>query len=170
MVVLVSTTKEHTILYVENIMNNKAKLDFIVNLHKKNTDSLGFIPAPYMEKLVNNDQVFLEYEGGLPSGYCIIGNGRGKTLKIYQHCVEEELRRLEHGKELFNKIEFEAQKRGYENIHLRCRENLESNKFWAALGFEFMYLEPKITQRTNKGINHWLYNVKEPIQYPIIGI
>ena len=151
-------------------MNNKSKLDFIIDLHKRNSDCLGFIPAPSLEKLVNNDQAFLEYEGGLASGYCIIGNGKGKTLKIYQHCVEEELRRLDHGKELFNRIEIEARKRGYEDIHLRCRENLEANKFWEALGFEFMFLEPKVTQRTDKGINHWNFKIKDPRQYSIFGI
>jgi|TARA_R100000030_G_scaffold35004_1_gene26129 ribosomal protein S18 acetylase RimI-like enzyme len=151
-------------------MNNRAKLDFIVDLHQRNSAYLGFIPKPSLEKYVNNDQVFLEYEGGLPSGYCVIGSGKGKTLKIYQHCVEAELRRLEHGKELFKRIEFEAQKRGYENIHLRCRENLESNKFWKALGFEFLFLENKITQRTKKGINHWNFKIVEPRQYSIFGI
>ena len=29
-------------------MNNKSKLDYVVNLHKKNTDYLGFIPKPYL--------------------------------------------------------------------------------------------------------------------------
>jgi ribosomal protein S18 acetylase RimI-like enzyme len=149
-------------------MNIKSKLDYIVNLHKKNSDSLGFIPKPYLEKLIIKDQVFFEYEGGLKGGFCIVGSGKGKTLKIYQHCIEQDLRRLEHGKELFNKIQFVAKKRGYEDIHLRCRENLEANKFWKAIGFNFLYLEPKITQRTNKGINHWVYKIKNPKQYSLI--
>ena len=145
-------------------MSISSNLDYIVNLHKKNSDSLGFIPKNRIEEYIRKDQVFFEYEGGLKSGYCIIGSGKGKVLKIYQHCIEAELRRLEHGKELFNKIEFEAQKRNYENIHLRCRENLDANRFWKAIGFNFMYLESKITQRTNKGINHWIYNIKNPKQ------
>jgi hypothetical protein len=32
-------------------MNLKSKLEYIVNLHKKNSDSLGFIPKPYLEKI-----------------------------------------------------------------------------------------------------------------------
>jgi len=150
-------------------MNLKSKLEYIVNLHKKNSNSLGFIPKPRIEEYLRNEQVFFEYEGGLEGGFCIIGSGKGKTLKIYQHCIEQDLRRLQHGKELFNKIECEAQKKGYENIHLRCRENLESNKFWAALGFNFMYLEPKITQRTNIGINHWIYEIDKPNQYNLFN-
>ena len=47
-------------------------------------------------------------------------------------------------------------------------QNLEANKFWKAIGFNFLYLEPKITQRTKKGINHWIYKIKNPRQYTLI--
>jgi len=149
-------------------MNVNSDTDYVVNLLKKNYNGLGFIPKPRIEQYVKNNQVFFEYEGGLKSGYCIIGSGKGKTLKIYQHCIEAELRRLKHGKELFKKIEFEAKKKGYEHIHLRVRENLEANKFWEALGFNFMFLEPKVTTRTNKGINHWIYNIKDTKQHILL--
>ena len=150
-------------------MNLKSKLEYIVNLHKKNSDSLGFIPKPYLEKLIIKDQVFFEYEGGLEGGFCVIGSGKGRTLKIYQHCIEEDLRMLKHGKKLFKKIENVAKKRNYDTISLRVRENLEANKFWKALGFNFMYLEPKITQRTNIGINNWIYEIDKPNQYNLLN-
>lgn len=149
-------------------MNIKSKLDYIVNLSKTNFDSIGFIPSPYLEKLLMNDQVFFEYEGGLEGGFCVIGSGKSSSLKIYQHCIEQDLRKLQHGRKLFNKIENIARDRNYDNIHLRVRENLEANKFWKAIGFNFLYLEPKITQRTNKGINHWVYKIKNPKQYSLI--
>ena len=57
-------------------MNIKSKLDYIVNLSKTNFDSIGFIPSPYLEKLLINDQVFFEYEGGLEGGFCVIGSGQ----------------------------------------------------------------------------------------------
>lgn len=149
-------------------MNVKSDTDYVVNLLKKNYTGLGFIPQPRIEEYVKNNQVFFEYEGGLKSGYCIVGSGKGKTLKIYQHCIEAELRRLKHGKELFKKIEHEARKRGYEHIHLRVRENLEANKFWKAIGFKFMFLEPKVTARTKKGINHWVYDINNTKQHILI--
>ena len=150
-------------------MNIKSKLEYIVNLHKKNSDSLGFIPKPYLEKLIMKDQVFFEYEGGFEGGFCVIGSGKGRTLKIYQHCIEEDLRMLKHGKKLFKKIEDVAKKKNYDTISLRVRENLEANKFWKALGFNFMYLEPKITQRTNIGINNWIYEIDKPNQYNLLN-
>ena len=150
-------------------MNLKSKLEYIVNLHKKNSDTLGFIPKPYLEKLLIKDQVFFEYEGGLEGGFCVIGSGKGRTLKIYQHCIEEDLRMLKHGKKLFKKIEDVARKRNYDTICLRVRENLQANKFWKALGFNFMYLEHKITQRTNIGINHWIYEIYKPNQYNLLN-
>ena len=76
---------------------------------------------------------------------------------------------LKHGKKLFKKIEDVAKKRNYDTISLRVRENLEANKFWKALGFNFMYLEPKITQRTNIGINNWIYEIDKPNQYNLLN-
>ena len=145
-------------------MNDKAKLDFIVDLHKRNSDKLGFIPKPYLQKLIENDQVFLSLDGGLSSGFCVIGNGNSFNLKIYQHCIEQDLRRLDHGRELFSRIEFIARKKGFESITLRCRENLEANKFWKALNFNLYSFEEKQTQRTKKGINKWIYTIRNPIQ------
>ena len=150
-------------------MNNKAKLDYIVNLHKKNSDNLGFIPKPFLEKLVDNGQFFLSKDGGLESGYCIVGNGKNSNLNIYQHCIEEDLRMLKHGKKLFKKIEDVARKRNYDTICLRVRENLQANKFWKALGFNFIYFEPKITQRTSIGINHWIFEIDKPNQYNLLN-
>ena len=68
-------------------MNDKAKSDFIVDLHKRNSDKLGFIPKPYLQKLIENDQVFISSDGGLSSGFCVIGNGNSFNLKIYQHIL-----------------------------------------------------------------------------------
>ena len=149
-------------------MNNKSKLDYIVELHKKNTDYLGFIPKPYLSKLVDDGQVFVQKDGGLASGFCIVGNGKKSTIKIYQHCIEQELRKLKFGKKLFKEVEYFAGKKGYNFIHLRCRENLEANKFWYALEFKHLKLEKKVTKRTKVGINHWLYKVQNSNQYLLI--
>lgn len=149
-------------------MNDKAKLDFIVDLHKRNSDKLGFIPKPYLQKLIENDQVFISSDGGLSSGFCVIGNGNSFNLKIYQHCIEQDLRRLDHGRELFSRIEFIARKKGFETITLRCRENLEANKFWKALNFDFLKLEHKKTKRTDLGVNHWVYKINHPKQYLLL--
>ena len=149
-------------------MNNKSKLDYIVNLHKKNTDSLGFIPKPYLSKLIDDGQVFVQQDGGLASGFCVVGNGKESTIKIYQHCIEQELRKLEFGKELFKEVEFFARDKGYNFIHLRCRYNLEANKFWKALNFHHLKIEKKFTKRTKVGINHWIYKIQNSKQYLLV--
>tara|TARA_R100000700_G_scaffold12717_1_gene18129 strand:- start:91 stop:540 length:450 start_codon:yes stop_codon:yes gene_type:complete len=149
-------------------MNNKSKLDYVVNLHKKNTDYLGFIPKPYLSKLVDNGQVFVQEDGGLASGFCIVGNGKQSTIKIYQHCIAEELRNLSLGKKLFNDVSFYAGSKGYNFIHLRCRENLEANKFWDALDFKFLKLEKRKSKRTKVGVNHWLFKINVSNQYLLI--
>jgi len=146
-------------------MEHNSTLDYVVNLHKKNTDALGFIPYPTVEKFILNDQICMTNEGGLNASFCLFGSGKGSSLKIYQHCVEQDLRMLDHGKRLFNLVTDKAREKGYDNIQLRCRENLEANKFWKALGFKNFYFEKKITKRTNKGINHWCFKIKSPQQY-----
>jgi len=149
-------------------MNNKSKLDYVVNLHKKNTDYLGFIPKPYLSKLVDDGQVYIQNDGGLSVGFCIIGSSKYSTLKIYQHCIEKDLRKLTFGKNLFDKIKNEAKQKNYNFIHLRCRENLEANKFWKALDFDFLKLEHKKTKRTDLGVNHWVYKINHPKQYLLL--
>jgi ribosomal protein S18 acetylase RimI-like enzyme len=151
-------------------MNSKAKVDFIVDLHKKNSQRLGFIPKSRVEQYVNDNQVFFAKEGGLESGFCIVGNGNNTNLKIYQHCIQEDLRRLNIGKKLFNDVEFIARNKGYETISLRCRANLEANKFWKALDFINYGFENKITQRTKKGIYKWIYKIKNPKQFSLFEV
>ena len=142
------------------INSNNAKLDYIINLHKKNTETLGFIPYPTLKKLIENDQVFIENEGGDNAGYIVVGSGkRNNILRIYQACVEQDLRRLTFGKKLFKKVINFGNKNNCNSILLRCRENLQSNLFWQALGCKFLYLEPKKTKRTKKGVNTWQYNL-----------
>ena len=71
-------------------------------------------------------------------------------------------------KNLFDKIKNEAKQKNYNFIHLRCRENLEANKFWKALNFDFLKLEHKKTKRTDLGVNHWVYKINHPKQYLLL--
>ena len=98
----------------------------------------------------------MSFDGGLASGFCVIGNGFSSTLKIYQHCIEEDLRKLNLGKKLFENVEQFAENKGYNFIHLRCRHNLESNKLWQALNFSLLKTEKRQSKRT--------YNLYERIQ------
>ena len=45
-------------------MSVNSTLDFIVDLHKRNSGALGFIPKPTMKKFIEDGQVFLKDEGG----------------------------------------------------------------------------------------------------------
>ena len=145
-------------------MNVNSTLDFIVDLHKRNSASLGFIPKPAMKKFVEDGQVFLKDEGGLYAGYFIIGSTNRNNLKIYQACVEEDLRKLQYGKELFKEVIEHGLTYNCESITLRCRENLNSNIFWKALGCNLLYLDERQTQRTKKGVNVWEYKIKNKKQ------
>ena len=110
----------------------------------------------------------MSFDGGLASGFCVVGNGFSSTLKIYQHCIEEDLRKLNLGKKLFENVEQFAENKGYNFIHLRCRHNLESNKFWQALNFSLLKTEKRQSKRTKIGINHWIYKLRNSKQHLLI--
>mgnify|MGYP000678120438 CR=1 FL=1 len=63
--------------------------------------------------------------------------------------------------ELFKEVIEHGLKYGCESITLRCRENLNSNIFWSAMGCDFLYLDERQTQRTKKGVNVWQYKIKD---------
>ena len=145
-------------------MSVNSTLDFIVDLHKRNSGALGFIPKPTIKKFIEDGQVFLKDEGGLYAGYFIIGSTNRNNLKIYQACVEEDLRKLQYGKELFKEVIEHGLTYNCESITLRCRENLNSNIFWKALGCNLLYLDERQTQRTKKGVNVCEYKIKNKKQ------
>ena len=145
--------------------NVNSTLDYVVNLHKKNSDYLGFIPKPYLKTLIENDQVFIQLDGGDNAGFIVAGSGNKNILRIYQACIEQDLRRLSFGKKLFKQVIDFGLKMDCESIYLRCRENLQSNLFWKAIGCNFLYLHKKITQRTKKGVNVWEYKLQEKKQF-----
>jgi len=143
----------------------EGKLDYVVNLHKKNSATLGFIPKPSLKSLIENGQVFIQSDGGDNAGYIAVGNGkRDGVLRVYQACVDQDLRRLTFGKQLFKKVIKFGLHHDCERIFLRCRENLKSNLFWQGIGCDFLYLDEKHTQRTKKGVNVWQYKLSDKKQ------
>ena len=153
-----------------NIMKStNATLDYVVNLHKKNSASLGFIPYPRIKQYIDNNQVFIEDDGGDNAGYIVVGNGKkDNILRVYQACVEQDLRRLTLGKKLFQKVIGFGKKNDCDSVLLRCRENLQSNLFWKALGCDFLHLDRKQTQRTKKGVNVWRYKLQDSRQFELL--
>ena len=120
--------------------SNVKDLKVLDKLQKENSDAIGFIPKTYFEKAVwkgeknavvliceaNNDQVGYVYiTPGKPLGYA----------KIQQIAVRNDARRLQYGTALIDVCNQFCKKFNREGFTLRCRQDLESNLFWKALGF-----------------------------------
>jgi GNAT superfamily N-acetyltransferase len=70
-------------------------------------------------------------------GYVLLTPGRGaySYAKIQQIAVREDARRLDYGTALISVVKEFCNTFARIGVTLRCRLDLESNKFWNALGF-----------------------------------
>jgi GNAT superfamily N-acetyltransferase len=132
-------------------LSDKAIADYVVALHRRNSENLGFIPRRTIEDYAATGQIILADDGGCEAGYLLLGCG-GDIARIYQACIEVDLRLLGLGRELVERAEALAKRSSATKIRLRCRDSLASNEFWTALGFDCVGTVPG-GQRRGKMIN-----------------
>lgn len=137
-------------------------LIYIVSLSKKESKSIGFIPKMAYESAITgikkgkrwsdkcNDRLFVIIANGDLVGFCLssfgLANVRDRRGKIAQICLQEDARMLSRGKMLLDSVTKYAENRGTFNFGCGCADDLESNRFWKAMGWNF------ISQR--RGISH----------------
>ncbi len=139
------------------IAESTSVADFCIELHQRNSEQLGLLPKDKMRWYVERDQVFTVREGGDLCGYLIAGM-KAPWARIWQACVEYDLRGLGHGRVLVEQLRKEALARGCTGITLRCRDGMEANWFWGALGFLIMRTVPGGGRR-NKPLNVWALRI-----------
>ena len=114
---------------------------YAVDLHKKNTNQLGFIPSSRVDLYGEAGQIIPEYENGELCGYLIWGVG-WPWFRIYQACVQYDARWLAHGRCLVSRAVIQATELRVKAITLRCRESNAAIEFWKALGFTVFRVVP----------------------------
>jgi len=135
-------------------------IKYVIKLADENKFELGFIPHHRYEHYFRQGKIIMEFENGEPCGFFLF-NRRDEVIKVYQACVEYDLRRLRHGENLLRKMIFKAKKEGAKIISLYCMDILEANLFWKACGFQFCCKraggnEKKVSH------NHWILWIDEP--------
>jgi N-acetylglutamate synthase-like GNAT family acetyltransferase len=133
-----------------------ADLKYIESLANKESKAVGFIPRVAYESAITgkkssehrwsdtcNDKIFLCIENEDPVGFVMISYG--KIAKVNQICIQEDARRIERGKLLINQAIRHGAGKGIFDFGCGCADDLESNKFWQAMGWD------KVKQR--KGIH-----------------
>lgn len=104
------------------------------DLARKNSEALSFIPRPMIEQYAQRGQLLLATENDEPCGFLIFGRG-WPQVRIYQACIQYDVRRREHGMGLIARLAAHARARGCTDIRLWCADDLEANAFWLAAGF-----------------------------------
>lgn len=107
---------------------------FLDHLQSENRHALGFLPFEAMRQAIELQRVFLCFENGDPAGYVIHGPPK-RHGKIYQVCVAEDSRRVEHGTALVEAVRAVMNAKTAHTLTLHCAQDLPANTFWGELGF-----------------------------------
>ena len=114
----------------------------IDKLQKENSYAVGFIQKTVWDKYVfggeRNFIVLICEANNDAVGYVLITPGKGtmKYAKIQQIAVRNDARRLHYGTALIDVCRQFCETFNRQGFTLRCRTDLESNKFWKSLGFQ----------------------------------
>jgi hypothetical protein len=129
-------------------------IDYIVSLSQKHYEEIGFIPKPRLKKYLESDQIWLSKENDDPCGFIIFGKG-WPVLRIYQTCIQYDVRRQHHALNLIKKLINKAIAENYLAISLWCAHELDANQFWQSCGFQFME-QKEGGKRRHRKLNKWV--------------
>lgn len=125
---------------------NSDDLKYILGLSNKEGHAVGFIPKPAYEAAITgikrgkrwsltcNDKLWVAEENGDLVGYLMASFG--KIVKVNQICIQEDARKIERGKALIDVLEEYSSGIGKYQFGCGCADDLESNIFWTALGWD----------------------------------
>ena len=147
---------------------------FIDKLQKDNSYAVGFIQSTIWDKYVfggeRNFVVFICEKNTDMVGYVLLTPGRKaySYAKIQQIAVREDARRLDYGSALLAVVSDFCNQFTRMGVTLRCRIDLESNKFWMALGFSLYGVWKKgqvnhVGFKASDDINLWRIDLNESL-------
>jgi ribosomal protein S18 acetylase RimI-like enzyme len=168
------------ILYQDNVKNISVRtatikdILLIDKLQKENSNAVGFIQKTIWDKYVfggeRNFVVFICEANNDAVGYVLITPGKGvfRYGKIQQIAVRNDARRLHYGTALLDVCRQFCEKFDRVGFTLRCRQDLESNYFWKALGFKnyAVWQKGKINHvgfKASNDINLWKIELNKNI-------
>lgn len=151
-----------------------ADRNYIDKLQKDNSFAVGFIQSTVWDKYVfggeRNFVVFICEKNNDMVGYVLLTPGRGgySYAKIQQIAVQEDARRLDYGSALIHVVKEFCNTFNRIGVTLRCRIDLDSNKFWRALGFTIYNVWTKGTVnhvgfKASNDINLWSIDLNDNI-------
>jgi GNAT superfamily N-acetyltransferase len=168
------------ILYVKDDLTVRTAIPtdqmFLDKLQNENSYAIGFVPNSYWEKAVwggiKNSVLLICEKNNDPVGYVYLTPGRAphSYAKIQQIAVREDARRLDYGSALLAVVKEFCNTFDRIGVTLRCRIDLESNKFWQALGFGLygVWQKGRINHsgfKASNDINLWRIDLNDKLLY-----
>ena len=169
---------------------NLSDLEYIESLSRKEAKSIGFIPnIAYKSAIVGervsvnrwsktcNDKLFVCEENGDLVGFALFSYG--KRPKVNQICIQADARMIERGKGLLScGINHGVSSVFRKTFICGCADDLESNKFWNAVGWVKIGERKGIShtntwkETSDRKVNIYSYNVdgKYLIQKPLFNL
>lgn len=120
-----------------------ADLPYLVWLQQRECYAIGFIPqSAYADILTlgpvrrwHYSEILLAVDAADPTGFCY-WSWAGRYAHIFQICIQADARRWEHATRLLEQVEAQARALGCQGVLCRVAQDLESNRFWTALGYQ----------------------------------
>jgi hypothetical protein len=118
---------------------------YIDGLRKREGDSLGFLPKALYASVLEQrpianrkrwlyQRLIVTEDNGDLTGFCY-WSIHGPLSRIIQIVVQEDARRLWRASLMTTWVESEARELGKKGVSCRVAADLDSNLFWAALGY-----------------------------------
>lgn len=136
------------------ILPERQPAKYAEHLAAQHPRELGFLPRSVYPRALELGQLRVATHNDDPCGFLLHGPFN-KTLRIYQTCIEADLRRIQHGSEILETLLNEAIQKNVHQVSLWCADDLPANWFWKAAGFTHVANRTKST-REPRPQRRWL--------------
>jgi ribosomal protein S18 acetylase RimI-like enzyme len=130
-------------------------LRFVLDLQRRFSNELGFVPAGGIERYIDWGCVQLATENDAPAGYVLARPPAAReshVAKIVQTAVSFDARRRQHGMQLIDQVCDISRDRGASIVQACVRWDLEANGFFRAAGFTAVMVREAPTARGEKHV------------------
>ncbi len=110
-------------------------LPYIVWLQKRWSHAVGFLTRATLRSYLEDRRVIILHRNALEAGYLAYRHTHRGILRIIQTAVDHDLLRSTLGSQALSMLVAIATHQHASIIRLKCRANLDANRFWNASGF-----------------------------------
>ncbi len=125
---------------IDSIKKHSYLIESILDLHRKNTKTLGFLPkSAFIESEKHNRIIIALDNNDNLCGYVLYSiNKRGNFVYIVHFCIDENYRGRGLSRRM-NEYLVKLTKANYRGIRVTCRQDFTATNVWAKLGFSVKY-------------------------------